>query len=114
MNMEEMKKPHSSLLIHRLSLGFTLIEVMLVVVIVLIAAGISVPLFKKTFQSTQMTDAVRSTVRIARYARNVAILKQQTCTLSFETNRLTLACDDGTTNNTFEAARRLPDGVKIS
>ncbi len=94
------------------SRGFTLIEVMLVVVITLIAAGVAIPKLKGTFKSTQMTDATRSTIRIARYARSLAILKQETCVLSFESNRLNLVC--GTNNATPEASRKLPDDVQIS
>jgi general secretion pathway protein H len=97
---------------HPASSGFTLIEVMLVVVIILIAAGITVPKFKGSFKSTQMTDATRSTVRIARYARSLAILKQEPCTLRFETNRLTLVC--GTNSATPEAFRKLPQDITIS
>jgi len=94
------------------SRGFTLIEVMLVVVITLIAAGVVIPKFKGTFKSTQMTDATRSTVRIARYARSLSILKQETCTLRFETNQLVLVC--GTNSAVPEARRKLPDDIKIS
>jgi prepilin-type N-terminal cleavage/methylation domain-containing protein len=109
-----MKKPFSSFIFHTSSFarGFTLIEVMLVVVIILIAAGVAVPKLKGSFKSTQMTDASRSTVRIARYARSLAILKQETCTLRFETNRLVLVC--GTNSSTPEASRKLPEDIKIS
>jgi type II secretion system protein H len=92
--------------------GFTLIEVMLVVVILLIAAGIVIPKFKGSFKSAQMTDATRSTVRMARYARSLAILKQEPCTLRFETNRLTLVC--GTNSAAPEASRKLPEDIRIS
>lgn len=92
--------------------GFTLIEVMLVVVIILIAAGVVVPKFKGSFKSTQMTDATRSTVRIARYARSLSILKQETCTLRFEDTRMVLVC--GTNSTTPEAFRKLPEDIKIS
>ncbi len=94
------------------SRGFTLIEVMLVVVIILIAAGVVVPKFKGTFKSTQMTDATRSTIRMARYARSLSILKQETCTFRFETNRLTLVC--GTNSASPEASRKLPEDIEIS
>ena len=109
--LHTMKKRYPSLIIHHPSLGFTLIEVMLVVVIILIAAGVAVPKFKGTFKSTQMTDATRSTVRIARYARSMSILKQQTCTLQFETNRLVLVC--GTNSALPEASRKLPEDITI-
>lgn len=60
------------------------------VVIILIAAGIAVPSFSGTSKSARMKDALRSTIRISRYARNMAILEQTDCTLTFATNRITL------------------------
>lgn len=93
--------------------GFTLIEIMLVVVIVLIATAISVPLLQGSLQSTQMTDATRSTVRIARYARSLSVLKQDVCTLHLKEGVLTLSC--GETNSAEpEIVRRLPKDIKIS
>ncbi len=108
-----MKTPHSSLIIHRSSFpnGFTLIEIMLVVVIILIATAVSVPIFRGTFKSTQMTDAMRSTIRMARFARSMAILRQSDCTLKFEEDRMVLTCADPSEPETI---RRFPAGIKIS
>jgi len=91
--------------------GFTLIEVMLVVVIVLIAAGITVPRLTGTFKSAQMTEAVRSTVRIARYARSLAILQEELCILRFEDRQLVLL-NEGSAEPA--AARRLPEDIQIT
>jgi prepilin-type N-terminal cleavage/methylation domain-containing protein len=117
MNCEngQMKKRHSSFIFHTSSFshGFTLIEILLVVVIILIATGVSVPLFRGTFQSTQMNDAVRSTIRMARYARSLSILKQDECTLRFKDGLLTLSCG-GTNAAEPETSRRLPGDIKIS
>ena len=84
---------------------------MLVVVIILIATAIATPVFRGTFKSTQMTDAVRSTVRMARFARSLAILKQSDCTLKFETDRMVLSCAD---ENEPDTSRRFPADIKIS
>ena len=114
MNIGKMKKPHSSFSLHRLSFaqGFTLIEVLLVVVIILIATGISVPIFRGTLQSTQMTDAVRTTIRMARFARSMSIIKQDECILRIKEDRLTLSCGD-TNSAEPEISRRLPNDIKI-
>lgn len=105
---------------HPRSRGFTLIEIMLVVVIILIATGIAVPRLSGSSGSARMKDAVRSTVRVARYARSMAILKQTDCTLSFATNRISLttagSTNDVKTNTVVSllAQRRLADKIRIA
>ena len=91
------------------SSGFTLVEIMLVVVIILIATSIAVPSFRGTFKSTQMTDAVRSTMKITRFARSISILKQTDCTLQFDENQIRLTCQQE-----ILATRRIPDEIKLS
>lgn len=98
---------------HTPTRGFTLVEVLLVVVIILIAAGVSVPLFRGTFQSTRMKDAVRSTIRMSRYARSLSILRQEQCMLRFDGGQLSLFC--GETNAAGpEISRRLPEDITVS
>ena len=112
--IEEFDMKNNSTVVNRQSSivnGFTLIEIMLVVVIILIASAISVPMFRGTFQSTQMTDAVRSTVRMARFARSTAILRQADCTLTFQDDHLMLTCDDP---QEPETVRPFPKDIKIS
>ncbi len=115
MNIGKMKKPHSSFIAHRSSFsrGFTLIEILLVVVIILIATTVAVPRFSGTLKSTQMTSAVRSTIRTARYARSMAILRQEICTLHFKEHQLDLSCG-GTNSVEPQISRKLPDDIKIS
>ncbi len=92
------------------SKGFTLIEIMLVVVIILIATAVATPVFRGTFKSTQMTDATRSTVRMARFARSLSILRQSECVLHFEEDRLVLTCAAPAEPKT---ERQLPQDIQI-
>ncbi len=95
--------------------GFTLVEILLVVVIILIATAIAVPTFRGTFQSTQMRDAVRSTVRISRYARSQSILRQQPCVLDFTNGLVRLSCGGGTNGPAGEQiTRRFPEDIQIA
>lgn len=111
-----MKKQNSSFIFHSSSFasGFTLVEILLVVVIILIATAIAVPTFRGTFQSTQMKDAVRSTVRLARYTRSLSILRQSECALYFEEQQVRASIPGTSTNDAREIIRKLPDDIQIS
>ena len=110
MNMR--KKQFSSFIVHpsSFSQGFTLIEIMLVIVIILIATGVSVPMFRGTFKSTQMTDASRSVIRITRFARSLAILRQADCTLEFTDTQMILTCS---APGEPQTSRRFPEDITI-
>lgn len=64
--------------------AFTLIELLLVVAIALIAAGIAVPLFSRSFQGSQLRAATRQVAMTAKYARSMAVLKQQHMAMLFD------------------------------
>lgn len=93
--------------------GFTLVEVLLVVVIILIATGIAVPRFRGSFQHTQMQDAVRSTIRLSRYARSMAIVRQQPVEMAFSSTLLSLTLPAAGTNQPGRIDRRLPEDITI-
>lgn len=61
--------------------GFTLIEVILVLVVIVIVSGISLPYFAGTFRGTQLKTASRTIDRISRYAHAMAILREETMTV---------------------------------
>ncbi|MCS6772407.1 MAG: prepilin-type N-terminal cleavage/methylation domain-containing protein [Kiritimatiellae bacterium] len=64
--------------------AFTLIELLLVVAIALIAAGIAVPLFARSFQGSQLRTAARHIVMSAKYARSMSVLRQQYMAILFD------------------------------
>lgn len=79
------------------------------VVIILIVMGIGLPMLSGTTGASQMQDAVRSTIRTARYARSMAILNQADCTLTFATNRISLSGPEGSLVD-----KRIAENIKIT
>ena len=61
--------------------GFTLIEIILVVVIVAALSGIALPYFAGSLRGTQLRSAGRTIDRMAKYSRSMAIMREQTLTL---------------------------------
>jgi prepilin-type N-terminal cleavage/methylation domain-containing protein len=64
--------------------GFTLIELLLVVAIALIAAGVAVPLFARSFQGSQLRAATRHVAMTAKFSRSMAVLRQQYMAILFD------------------------------
>ena len=71
--------------------GFTLIEIILVLVILAVVFGISTPLFMSGVRGTKLRTAGRSIARAARYAHFMAIEKQQEMRLVIDPETLELA-----------------------
>jgi hypothetical protein len=54
-----------------------MIELLLVVVITLLAAGIAMPAFMRSFQSSQLRTSARTIVMAVKYCRSMAVLQQK-------------------------------------
>lgn len=62
--------------------GFTLIEVILVLVVVVIISGISIPYFAGTYRGLKLKSASRTINRMARYTRSMAIMREEMHTVA--------------------------------
>lgn len=85
--------------------GFTLIEILVVVAILGIIAAIGIPSMARTLQKEGMRKAVSEMVEACSDARAMAILKQETATL-------TIRPHDGTFKSPTKTFT-LPDNVQI-
>lgn len=75
--------------------GFTLMEVILVLVIVVIISAVSLPYFAGAYKGTKLRSATRTISRMTRYARSMAIMRETTMTvvLNHETMELFLGSE---------------------
>lgn len=61
--------------------GFTLIEVVLVMVVIVIISGIALPHFAGSFKSNKLRTTTRTISKMSRYARSMAIMREEIFTL---------------------------------
>jgi Tfp pilus assembly protein FimT len=65
--------------------GFTLLELMLVVVITMLAAAVAIPSFVRSMRGAKLRASTRSVLMCHRYARSMAVLKQTPVAALFDT-----------------------------
>lgn len=75
---------HPSSGVRRLSSGFTLIEILVVVFIGLLVAGLAAPSFTKALQGQRLRTSARTVVTAHKYARNMSVLRQQPMAVLFD------------------------------
>lgn len=61
--------------------GFTLIEVILVLVVIVIISGISLPYFAGSLRGNKLRTSARTIGKMSRYARSMAIMRDETMTV---------------------------------
>lgn len=82
--------------IPRKKAGFTLVELLMVVVIISIMLGVASPFFVRSIQGHRLSTAARTLVTVARYARSMALLKQSDLSIVFnlDTGHVELSSPD--------------------
>jgi len=91
--------------------AFTLIEVLLVIVVMGIAAAIAMPSFVRSIQGQRLSTAARTLTTVARYARSMAVLKQSDLALTF--NLANGQVDLVSSNTSLPSFSREINGVRL-
>lgn len=92
----------------RRSPGFTLIELTLVTLLVLILAGLSTPLFKKTLSDLSAKNTSFSICKLINYAQEMAVLERNNYKIAFDFKK------GGYQLFTFSASAKPPVYAKAS
>ncbi len=95
----------------RRAAGFTLIEVILVLVVVVIIAGIAVPYFAGSYRGIKLRSSSRTINRMARYARSMAIMREETLTVAINHETMEIFLGGVPAAATNEADGELDQGV---
>lgn len=82
------KRAKQGLLLNKKA-GFTLIELALVAVVILIIISMSVPLFRKTFLRLELNNAALNIAKIIRFAEGRAITEGNIFKINFDFNKKT-------------------------
>jgi len=91
--------------------GFTLIEIILVVLIVAALSGITLPYFAGSFRGTQLRSASRTIDRMAKYSRSMAIMREQTLTLALNPQTMEVFVGSESASSTNQADGELDQAV---
>lgn len=95
----------------RYSKGFTLIETMVIVAILGVLAGLTIPSFARYLQRQKVIGARNELVADLQYARSLAIARRQIFQIDFEANRYDIIIPGP---NTVIRTKTAPDGVTFN
>ena len=70
--------------------AFTLVEILLVIVIIVVISAVTLPSFVRSIQGNRLRTAGRTVVAVARYARSMALLHQCEVEVAFMLDKSTI------------------------
>ena len=91
--------------------GFTLLEVILVVVLIVIITGVSAPYFAGSLRGSRLRTAARSIERLCQYSHSMAIMKNEVLTLGIDTDTMELFVGTQTHSTTNNADGQIDQSV---
>jgi len=93
--------------------AFTLIELLMVLAIIGVAAAITVPSFVRSIRGNRLRVAARTVVMAGRYARSMAIVKQQEFALVFDLENATVTVRGVVSTAPSDTGDETEEGVDI-
>lgn len=86
----------------KLRSGFTLVELLLVVVLLAVIAGLSIPRFSQTYKKMQLKQSAENLAYVMRYAQSRSITGNQFVRLLFSSERDRYWIEEQEENENFE------------
>ena len=77
-------------------MGFTLVELLLVLVVISIMTAVTVPQFIRSMRGNRLRTAVRTVAMAGRYSRSMAVMRQRNMLLEFDMENAKLSVYDVT------------------
>jgi general secretion pathway protein H len=90
--------------------GFTLLEIIAVVLVIAVVASLSSPLFSSGVSATQHRAAARDVAQMLRLARTEAVAKRNDIAVDFDLEQRTLQIP----NASNKRVAKIPEGIEIS
>jgi prepilin-type N-terminal cleavage/methylation domain-containing protein len=100
----------------RKSAGFTLLEIMLVVIIIAVIVTIVTPRFHKTVTTVNLANTTQDIAQLMRYLRCQSVTENTMFQLKFDlTNKKYYAQkSSGGSSSTYNEVKKIPEGVNIA